>query len=162
MESLTNKISLLNRLIEDNPQGIILKDPTLEALRESIRINLENLFNTKRRFLSWKTNYKQLEKSVINYGIDDFLSLWIDSLDSCEDLCRQIEQAIRLFEPRLSEVAVYVKEAPNYLNRTLQLRVEGILKEGFDLEPVSYHSTISSLTHWIDLKAAYSEEKINV
>lgn len=155
-------LSLLGRLVGDDHQEVFWEDSIADILRENIRINIENLLNTKRSFLSWKPCYKQLVSSIINYGIDDFSGLWIDSLESCEGFCRQIETAIRLFEPRINNLVVYLEESPGLMSRTLQLRMEGKIKEGTEVESVVFHSMISSSNYLINLKAYYSSEKIYV
>ncbi len=150
---------LIDRLINDN---VVFEGHSEEVLRENIRKNIENILNTKKCFLSFESCYKQLSQSVINYGIDDFSSLWIDSLEACEGLCRQMEITIQVFEPRLNHVVVSLEETSHLINRTLKLKISGTLHENMGIERLNYHSTVSSLSHYVELKGFYHGEKFNV
>ena len=136
--------TLLERLMDDVSQEQNLNEVNIQHLSESIRKNLENLFNTKKRFLSWQDNYVQLKHSVINYGINDFRGMILDSPDSCQDLCEEIREAINVFEPRLKTPKV-ILEQEKLLERRLQLYIEGFVEMGSAaLDLVSYRATLTN------------------
>ena len=74
--------------------------------KEAIRLGVENLLNTRCRFLGWPERYKSLARSVINYGLPSFISQELVNEQDKTRFCKRIEQAIHLHEPRLSDVKV--------------------------------------------------------
>ena len=103
------QLSVLDRLLDD---GAPVSGDALMALRESVRRDLEWLLNTRRLYQPLSEDYAELQKSVLLYGIPDITSLGRDAPASRARLQAHIEEAIALFEPRLSNVRVSVIEAP--------------------------------------------------
>lgn len=123
--------SILDRLMDDAPgvadsprmrQGVDLKQ-----VRQSVRRDLENLLNSKVQWHVWPDSYSELDKSLLNYGLPDFSSMAMDSLDGRQALCQRIEETIRLFEPRFVDVGVSLIDEEQPLDRVLRVRIEALL-----------------------------------
>jgi type VI secretion system protein ImpF len=73
--------------------------------------------------------FEQVPRSVHYYGIPDITSLARDSADSRLTLLHDVEQAIALFEPRLTDVHISVIEADGeQFRRELRFHIEATLR----------------------------------
>jgi type VI secretion system protein ImpF len=75
-----------------------------------VRRDLEWLLNTRRIYLTVPDDYPELQRSVYHYGVPDITSLGRDAPATRARLASHLEEAIALFEPRLSNVAITVPE----------------------------------------------------
>ena len=97
---------------------------TMDSIEDSIIRDLEMLLNTRREEFLIPPEFEQTATSIVNFGIPDLAQC--GSLRSGPEqtkLCRWIEEAIRVFEPRLCNVAVRVVDREN-VNPVLRFRVE--------------------------------------
>lgn len=97
---------------------------TMDSMEDSIIRDLEMLLNTRREEFLIPPEFEQTATSIVNFGIPDLAKC--GSLRSGPEqtkLCRWIEEAIRVFEPRLCNVAVRVVDREN-VNPVLRFRVE--------------------------------------
>ena len=95
-----------------------------DVLENSITRNLEMLLNTRREESLIPPEFEETAASIVNFGVPDLAKC--GSLRSGLEqnrLCRWIEEAIRIFEPRLCNVAVRVLDREN-VNPVLRFRVE--------------------------------------
>jgi type VI secretion system lysozyme-like protein len=115
--------SILDRLApqEDGVGSLGYED----SIESSIVRDLEMLLNTRREEFLIPPEFEQTATSIVNFGVPDLAKC--GSLRSGPEqakLCRWIEDAIRIFEPRLCNVAVRVVDREN-VNPILRFRVEG-------------------------------------
>jgi type VI secretion system protein ImpF len=102
----------------------------------SIARDLYVLLNTRREEFLVPPEFEQTATSIVNFGIPDFTKC--GNLRSTADqmrLCRWIEEAIRIFEPRLRNIAVRVVDNEN-VTPVLRFRVEA--KAEFIAERVAF------------------------
>lgn len=106
------------------------------ALRESVRRELELLFNTRSTFPSRRLPGAPL--TVIDYGIPPLTSFAVRSLKDQHDLADALRIAIEIYEPRLA--APRVEIAPPAEGETMALLVEirAELAAGAVREPVTF------------------------
>jgi type VI secretion system protein ImpF len=119
--------SLIDRLTDNGPKGPHAGTISLRGLKESVRRDLENLLNTRRRAASWSAAYEELETSLYNYGIPDFTGTNASSVSDVHQFLRVLEEVIRRFEPRFKSVKVSLPESVDSEDRVLRFRVEGLL-----------------------------------
>jgi type VI secretion system protein ImpF len=142
--------SLLDRLNDEEPDKA--RDPPLspgasiEALRRSVRRDLEALLNTRRRWRSWPARYAELKVSPIGYGISDFAAGAFNDPWRRDQLRDEIEQTIRRFEPRLDRVHVILIESSDQLTATLHLRVDALLRTDPAPEPIAFDTLVDAAT----------------
>ncbi len=124
-------VPLLDRLIDDSPDQT--RDPpqsaaeSMNALRQSVRRDLEALLNTRRHWRSWPASLTELAVSPLGYGIPDFTSGAFNDPARREELRQEIEVSIKNFEPRFLVVRVFLVEAKENIDATLRLRIEAML-----------------------------------
>lgn len=149
-ESRRAQLPLLDRLIDDAPDQE--RDPPLsttdamEALRRSVRRDLEALLNARRGWRSWPAELRHLERSPIGYGIPDVTSGAFGDPRRREALRLDIERTIRRFEPRFMSVRVTLIEGANPLETTLRLRIDALMHAQPAPEPIAFDTMVDATT----------------
>lgn len=142
--------SVLDRLIDYDPDAKselpMSQAQVLAELRESVRRDLENLLNTPWRWHSWSPELRELNRSLVGYGIPDVAAENLGSATARQDFFRVVERAIRTFESRFSNVRVEPVENVNRLDRTMRFRVHAMLSAFPAPEPVIFDSALDPST----------------
>src|SRR5262245_34795135 len=142
--------SVLDRLLDEDPtvsrEPAKTRNQVLRELKQSVRRDLENLLNTRRRCLSWPSGLGELDRSLVNYGIPDFTSISVGSADVRAEFCRIIEAVIREYEPRFKTVHVKLLDNAEPLDRTLRFRIDALLRVDPAPEPVVFDSALEPTT----------------
>lgn len=142
--------SILDRLIDDQPEvsteppartGQIVRD-----IKASVRRDLENLLNTRWRCIEWPPNLDNLELSMVNYGIPDFIGAQRRVGRKLERLLEEIRRAIERYEPRLQNVRVEAITSQDPMDRTLRFRIRAMLEVDPIREKVAYRSEFETST----------------
>lgn len=148
-------LSLLDRLIDEDPENQLELPPTpteaLDKLREGVRRDVEALLNTRERCRGWPDVFGEIDESVVGYGIPDFSITSIAGGNWRSIVCRQIEAAIRRFEPRLSMVRVTLPERGDRLDRSARFRIDALLSADPAPEPVSFDTSLEPTTRRVDV-----------
>lgn len=105
---------------------------------ESIKENLQILFNSKKSLVVWNENLVELEKCIFNYGLEGLQGFLYDSHQSIEYICREIEKIIFLFEKRLKQVKVSFEKTDAVDH--LSFLIEGIIADDFEKFEVRLNS----------------------
>ncbi|GAL04539.1 type VI secretion system baseplate subunit TssE [Photobacterium aphoticum] len=136
--------SLLDRLLDDAPENtqVTSRPFTWRDMRHSVRRDLENLLNAKVHWYVWSEHYPELNCSLLSYGLPDFSSMSLGSKDGRQVLCQIIEDTIRKFEPRFSDVAVSVVGDEQPLDRILRLRIHALFHATSEPEEVIFDSEV--------------------
>ncbi|MBE7217708.1 MAG: type VI secretion system baseplate subunit TssE [Caulobacteraceae bacterium] len=128
--------SLLDRLIDDG-RG---EAPSFARLKEGLRRDLQDLFNTRRRFLTPPPALDELERSLLTYGLEDFTNEQLDSLTFRQDFADDVERVLRASEPRIQLHEVLVVENADPLDRRLRFRILGAVDLGGERQALSFDS----------------------
>jgi type VI secretion system protein ImpF len=149
--------SLLDRLCDKEP-----KNPNetqrervqrIADLKESVKNDLQDLLNTRIPFPFPPDRFRQIRKSILNYGIPDLNRVSVDSTRSIEALRKDIEDAIRTYETRFVSIHVELdREGMSHLSRTIEFRIEGELHAEPDPEMVVYSSRMHASTRRFEVK----------
>lgn len=143
--------SVLDRLLDDDPEASRDAPRTgaqqLAALRNAVRRDLEALLNSQRRCISPPPGLDELEPSVVQYGVPDFLSAFAADSAFREDLRSALEATIRRYEPRFVSVEVTLRDNGDYLDRTLRFRIDALMYAEPAPEPVSFDSQLDPASH---------------
>lgn len=144
--------SVLDRLLEapEGDGGPRSRGASLRDLKVAIRRDLEVLLNARQRCRSWPADYVELESSLVNFGIPDFTAGAFESQTRVEALRREIEEAIRRFEPRFESVSVEITEKQEY-DRTFRIRVSAMMYADPAPEPITLDSVLESATRTFDV-----------
>jgi type VI secretion system protein ImpF len=133
------RLSVLDRLLlGDSTEFDRSGQRESRALREAVRRDLELLFNTRPRCLSWPSELSELPTSLISYGLPDLQSRPVATASQREAFRANLEAIIQRFEPRFRELSVEILENQNPLDRTLRFRIHAVLMADADSEPVVY------------------------
>jgi type VI secretion system protein ImpF len=142
--------SLLQRLIDDNPDQQAEIRPSLKQslseVRDAVREDLARLLNTRAYCRPWSPQLEELRKSVVSYGLHDGVISGMAADDWRGLLRRAIEDAIRVYEPRLTDVAVTLVDEPENLERSLRFRIEATLVLEAEQATVTFDSKIETAT----------------
>jgi type VI secretion system protein ImpF len=143
---LTIVSSLLDRLLDDELG--VAREPlhnrfqNLRQLKQAVARDLEALLNTRREALEEvPPEFAEVRRSLLNYGLPDFTSFNPLSENDRNQIRRGLEQAIALFEPRLTRVRVSLH--PWYEHeRALRFRVEALLRVDPAPEQVTFDAVL--------------------
>jgi type VI secretion system protein ImpF len=142
--------SVLDRLLDYEPEMSREAVPTanqlLRDLKQSVRRDLENLLNTRARLLSWPAHLRELQQSLINYGLPDFTGVNLGSSKDRDDFCRVIQAIINQLEPRLIKVSVVPLTTSEPLDRTFRFRIDAMLRTEPAPEPIVFDSNVEPAT----------------
>jgi len=124
-------LSVLDRLLDQEPDRKqelpTNRAQSLRELRAALRRDLEWLLNTRSTIEEPPEYFRELPRSVYNYGVPDTTSLFLRSLKDQEHLTKSIKTAINCFEPRLMAVKVSLEPATDVI-RGIHFAVEGLLR----------------------------------
>ncbi|WP_022665665.1 type VI secretion system baseplate subunit TssE [Desulfospira joergensenii] len=140
-DSINLNASILDRLLDDDPKTI--QEPSLyrvlseKQILDNVIRDIENLLNTRCSPIDIPAPFKNLKRSLIRYGISDFSVENPGTSTVRQKLCKEIETAISVFEPRLKKPVVRI-ERENHDKRKLFFRISGILVMEPLSEPVSF------------------------
>jgi type VI secretion system protein ImpF len=137
--------SVLDRLIDYEPE--ISHEPaasrarSLRQLKQAVRRDLEYLLNTRQLATGVPAGLKELNKSLLAYGLPDLSAINVNSPEEQTRLRRLLEKAIATFEPRLKGVKVAL-ELLNDGERALRFRVDARLQVEPTPEPVTFDTVL--------------------
>ena len=117
---------------------------SVQAYRAAVRRDLEWLLNSRRTPQPPPEGCEELRRSVFWYGLPDITSISRDSPEQRAKLLRQIEEAIGLFEPRLSEVRVRMLEGGGDDLRQIRFLVEALLRMDPSPERVVFDTVLKT------------------
>lgn len=152
-----NSTSFLDRLIDLNPkektEKNVFRAYTKAELKAVVLRDLTWLLNT-RCPISYKILEKREQRSVIDYGIPDFGDLYTQNPDDQVILVEAIEQAIHIYEPRLTNVRVILDREQD--QRQLAGYIEADLIFNHTVEPLTFPISIKTQKQWV---VSLNEEK---
>lgn len=124
-----------HRQPEVQPQRVLAR----RELVDSIRVELARMLNT--RSADTGGHLRGQERTVVNYGLPDFMTLNPTRDHDREQLAQLIVEAVRAYEPRLRNPAVVVTRESASVS-TLVVTLEATLTLDALAEPVSFPLTI--------------------
>jgi type VI secretion system protein ImpF len=138
-------LSFLDRLIDYEPKLAtdqnVSRSRSVQQLKAALRRDLEWLLNTRRSPDAVGPEYKELEHSLYNYGVQDVSGMSWDSKNDQMRLTKMIEQAVATFEPRITRIKVVALEAQAAAKHVLRFQIEGLL----DMDPAPELITFDTL-----------------
>ncbi len=137
--------SILDRLLDYEPkvstEAPKSRSQSLRDLKQSVRRDLECLLNTRHTADKVPEGLEEVNKSIAIYGLPDFTGLSSKSADDRKSLIRNIETALRIFEPRFMNLNVTLEEL-NSLERGVRFRIEATLRIEPTPEPVVFDTVL--------------------
>jgi type VI secretion system protein ImpF len=138
-------LSVLDRLIDHDPKRStevpLTRPQSLRELKGALKRDLEWLLNTRRTIDPSPDSARETARSVYHYGFADISSKSVLSSKDHNDLVREMEMAIAVFEPRLKRAKVRM-EAIEGSYRMLRFVIEGLLCMDPAPEPVRFDTVL--------------------
>lgn len=137
--------SVLDRLLDYEPgqssEPPLSRTASLRDLKISVRRDLEWLFNARRIPHELDEGLTEIKKSLVTYGLPDITG--VSGMSNVEQarLTKELETAIRHFEPRFLEVKVTLEPVDN-LERILRFRIEARLDVEPAPEPIAFDTVL--------------------
>ena len=142
--------SLFDRLLDAEPDKTM--DPprtrqkqVADAL-ESLRRDLETVLNTRRCPKTPSKALPRLRRSLLTYGVGDFIGANMITREQRQMFATTIEEAIRESEPRFRNLSVSVMDPRDTAERVLRLRIEAMVVLEDSAVPVLFASSINPAT----------------
>lgn len=133
--------SVLDRLLDFEPnlssEAPKSRSKSLRDLKTSVRRDLEWLLNSRQNVWEIPDNLEEINNSIAVYGLPDFTGASAKSSAEQKRLVKQIETAIKIFEPRFLDLKVTL-EPSNTLERLLRFRIDARLDVKPIPEPISF------------------------
>lgn len=142
--------TLFERLFDDSPQRPAEANPlrrwTVEELKDHVARDLESLLNSRNAFRRDNLEpFPHTRSSLLCYGMGDFVGRSLANPADRTYICRTLEQTIRVYEPRLREVAVALVVDENAVN-SLHFSISAVLVVEPAQEPVSFDALLQPTT----------------
>jgi type VI secretion system protein ImpF len=137
--------SVLDRLLDFEPdvskEAAKSRSKSLRELKQSVRRDMEWLLNTRRYVDELPETLEETTRSLANYGLPDFTGISTKNTAEQKRLIKEIETAIKTFEPRLIDLKVSVEPIDN-TERALKFRIDGRLQIEPSPEPVTFDTVL--------------------
>jgi type VI secretion system protein ImpF len=150
--------SVLDRLLDDDPSSKLetakMRTQVLREMKQSLRRDLENLLNTRRRAKPLPGDLDELPVSLVNYGIPDITGADLGSPSKRAEFAAEIERVLRDFEPRFKTVHVQMIPNSETTQRILRFRIEGLLHAEPAPEPIAFDSSLEPATGNVEVKGS--------
>lgn len=99
-----------------------------EGYLDAIRMDLENLLNTRQPIIMSELRRLQLDNTLVGYGIPDLAQYDPSSTEDQKLINQAIANAISYYEPRLRSVVVKVLKKLAKEAATVQIEIQAMLK----------------------------------
>lgn len=153
MSRIDNEIrinpSVLDRLLDDRPdlsrEPAASRQTSLRLLKQAVKRDLEWLLNTRRDPGAAPEELVEVGRSLAAFGLPDFTTTNVKNPADRDALRQAVEDAVRVFEPRLQDVEVAL-ETVGDVDRSMRFRIEARLRVEPAPEPVVF-DTMLQLTN---------------
>jgi type VI secretion system protein ImpF len=136
--------SLLDRLVQSEDR----RSP-VARLRASIARDLEAMLNSRRRMLSWPAELEELDRSLLNYGLDDLVNETLTADEFRTRFVDEVEGLLRRLEPRIGRFEVTLLPNKDELDRTLRLRISGVVTIDGERQELMFDSHLDPIRSYL-------------
>lgn len=139
--------SILERLIDRSRDreaaGSGAGAGSLLAVAEEIRLDVENLLNTRCAFSEeWAGEHPDVADTLVCYGMPEAGHVSLTSQKDLDELRKRIERVVETHEPRICNVRVKVIERPKDPSMDVVLEIVGTIRVSDYNEQVTWSSTL--------------------
>ncbi len=150
------KMPVLDCLIDDSPENVseTIQSATLllDTLKESVRRDLENVFNTRQCCISPPGELPELHASLLNYGLPDLATINLESSSAVQDFCSQVETTIANYEPRIRSVKIHSSQGLDPNDKCFRFKVEAVLHASPSHETIIFDSSLDPVSQAVKLQ----------
>lgn len=148
--------SVLDRLIDREPdqsqEALPSRHQYIAELRQSVRRDLENLLNTRYRVIEPPEELKQVNHSLLNYGLPDLATVNISDPEKKKRFVKELERMLRNYEPRFKSVRVQHLDNRDKTDRTLRFRIDATLWADPAPESVVFDSILEPVSRTVNVQ----------
>ena len=154
MAALFN-LNLMEKLIDDRGEAAShLGHASVERLKDSVARDVEALLNSRSGLKdSDLQGLPHSRRSVLTYGLKDFVSLSLSSEADRAAICEDIRQCLARHEPRLHSVMVGIARAEGAGQR-LHFSIRALLRANEAQEAVSFDAVLMPVTQRYQVQRA--------
>ncbi len=138
--------SIIDRLIDYEPDYLsespATRSQSLKELKRAVMRDIEWLLNSRHPFKDLPEGLTEVKNSLAVYGLPDFTGTSSIDDKSKKALTSDIEDAIRIFEPRLFNVKVSVEET-DIVRRGVIFKIEALLSVEPTPEPIVFDTVLT-------------------
>ncbi len=138
--------SLLDRLTDETPKEavdrIVAPDASIRAYRASVQRDIEWLLNTRRTIVPVSPSMHEVRHSVHEFGLRDTTGLAIGTAEAQRTLTAEMTDALRRFEPRLTNVVVKLTNADQVKAPQIRFLIEATLLMDPSAERIAFDTTL--------------------
>jgi type VI secretion system protein ImpF len=139
-------LSVLDRLIDQDPRASTEapapRAQSVRQLKAAVKRDLEWLLNSRRIADEPPESLHELTRSLYTYGLPDFSAYAIGSARDQTKLIRELQAAVKFFEPRLANVRIVPVELTTTGTRKVRFRIEGLLLMDPAPEHISFDTVL--------------------
>lgn len=148
--------SILDRLLDDEPHNQTELDPgqhqLIKQLRNSVRRDLESLLNTRYHIMQPPDELKEVDKSLLNYGLPDLATINISDSKRRDEFTANLQRTLIEYEPRFKSVKVSYIDNKDETDRTLRFRIDAVIYADPMPQVVVFDSILESVTRSVSVK----------
>jgi len=148
--------SVLDRLLDDEPHNQTEQDPgqhqLVKQLRNSVRRDLETLLNTRYRVAKPPEDLREVDKSLLNYGLPDLATINISDSKKRDEFTARLQTTLVEYEPRFKSVKVSHIDNKDETDRTLRFRIDAVIYADPLPQVVVFDSILESVTRTVSVK----------
>jgi type VI secretion system protein ImpF len=124
--------SLVDRLTDADPRAVrdapTTPKDSAKAYRDSVQTDIEWLLNTRRSIVAVPEAYRELARSVHEFGLPDITGIAVNTAPGRARLRDMIQDTLERFEPRLESPVVRIRDADVLSTPMVRFQVEAILR----------------------------------
>lgn len=143
--------TLFERLLVSRTDNRDIYHWNINELKESVAHDIEELLNSRAIHLEDIKHYPHIKKSVLNFGILDFVGLSTANPEHRDQICQAIQDTIACQETRLSYVKVSMHMDSDHVG-SLFLTIKGLLNLKPLQEPVAFDAVLNPSTQQYSIK----------
>jgi type VI secretion system protein ImpF len=123
---------MLDRVVDPDSEGTSWRRGySVEQMIDAVRKDLEDLLNSHRTILDIPAEFAEVRRSIVAYGLPDPVTYEGAGPDAAKRICAAVEEAIAMFEPRLTDV----RATPLKGDATKTLRLDFEIRATLRLDP---------------------------
>ena len=138
--------SLLDRLTDEAPQVPVdpptTRDASVRAYRAAVQRDLGWLLNTRRSIVEVPPEYRELRRSVHEFGLPDTTAIPVGSKRGRQELVSMMQDALERFEPRLAGPQVRIGDVAQVSAPQVHFSVEATLRMDPSPEAVTFDAVL--------------------
>jgi type VI secretion system protein ImpF len=141
------RLALFDRLLQgDSIETDRNPDRAMRELKESVRRDLEILFNTRPRHLPIDPQLEELKQSIMTFGLPELQGRHISTPAQQKQFETFLQAVIRRFEPRFRELSVTLTPSTDSLDRVMRFTIQALLETDGSSEALIYDTVVDPVT----------------